>query len=44
MRTLSHKKRMYGNVVPTHSHPTTTLVMLQVQYAEKIDWDLNVYG
>jgi len=42
---------MYGNVflhqknVWEHrSHPTTTLVMCQVQYAETIGWDLRVYG
>jgi len=23
MGTLSHTKKMYGNVVPTRSHPTT---------------------
>ena len=40
MGPLSHTKEVYGKVVPTRSHPTTTLFMWQVQYAETIGWDL----
>jgi len=44
MGTLFHTTKMYGKIVPTRSHPTTTLVIWQVQYAETIGWDLRVYG
>jgi len=32
MGTLSHTEKMRGNIVPTLSHPITTLVMRQAAY------------
>jgi len=40
MGTFSYTKNEWEH----HFHPTTTLVMLQIQYAETIGWDLRVYG